>query len=73
MAVPTAYEVSRLGVELELELAAYTTATATRDPRHVCDPHHSLQQCQILDPLSEARDRTFILMDTSQVHFRFSA
>ena len=28
---------------------------------------HSLQQCQILNPLIEARDLTSILMDTSQV------
>ena len=30
-------EVPRLGVELELQLPAYTTATATRDLSHVCD------------------------------------
>ena len=27
----------------------------------------SSQQCQILNPLSRARDRTCVLMDTSQV------
>ena len=31
--------------------------------------HHSSQQCQILNPLSEARDRTHVLMDPSQVPF----
>ena len=31
-----------------------------------CDPHPSSQQCQILNPLIEARDRTHILMDTSR-------
>ena len=51
-------EVSRLGVELELQLLAYTTATATLDPSHVCDLHHSSQQRWIPNPLSEARDRT---------------
>ena len=30
-------EVPRLGVKLELELPAYTTATATRDLSGVCD------------------------------------
>ena len=30
-------------------------------------PTCSLWQCRILNPLSEARDRTFILMDTSRV------
>ena len=30
-------EVPRLGVELELQLPAYTTAIATQDPSHVWD------------------------------------
>ena len=49
-------EVPRLGVELELQLLAYTTAKATRDLRRICNLHHSSPQCQILNPLSEARD-----------------
>ena len=56
-------EVPRLGVEWELQLPAYTIATAMQDPSHVCDLHHSLQQHEILNPLREARDRTYILMD----------
>ena len=60
-------EVPRLGVEPELQLLAYTTDTATWDPSHTCDLCHSLWQCQILNPLSEGRDQTFILIDTSQV------
>ena len=48
----------RLGVELELQLLAYTAATAAQDPSYVCDLHHSSQQCWIPNPLSEARDRT---------------
>ena len=60
-------EVPRLGVEWELQPLAYTTATATRVLSHVCDLHHSSQQCRILDPLSGARDRTHVLMDPSQV------
>ena len=31
--------------------------------------HHSSRKHQIFNPLSEARDRTRILMDTSQIHF----
>ena len=31
------------------------------------DLHHSSQQHRILNPLSEARDLTHILMDTSRV------
>ena len=45
-------------------------ATAMPDPSPVCDLHHSSQQRQILDPLSEARDGTCILMDTSWVCYR---
>ena len=60
-------EVPRLGVELELEPPAYTTATAMPDPSHVCDLHHSSWQRQILNSLSEARDRTHVLMDANWV------
>ena len=61
-------EVPRLEVKLELQLPAYSTATAMQDPSHVCDLHHSSWQCWVLNPLSEAGDRTCILMDTSWVH-----
>ena len=47
---PCHMEAPRLGVELELQLLAYSTATAARDPSHVCDLHHSSQQRQILNP-----------------------
>ena len=60
-------EVPRLWVKLELQLLAYTTAMTTWDPSCTCDLHHSSRQCQILNPLSKARDWTHILMDTSQV------
>ena len=63
-------EVPRLGVESELWLLAYTTATATPDPSHIWDLHHGSQQRWNLNPLSEARDRTCILMDASQICFR---
>ena len=60
-------EIPRLRVESELQLLTYTTATATQDLSQVYDLHHSSRQGQILDPLSEARDQTCILMDASQV------
>ena len=60
-------EVPRLGVESELYLLAYATATAMLDPSHVCDPHHSLRQHWILNRLNEARDQTHVLLDTSWV------
>ena len=53
-----------LGGESELQLPGYNTATETRDPSHICDLHHSLQQSRILNSLSKARDQTGILMDT---------
>jgi len=51
-------EVSGLGVELELQLMAYTIATATAlpDPSRLCDLHLSFQQHRILNPLSQAKD-----------------
>ena len=50
------------GVNLELQLPAYTTATATQDLSCICDLHHSSWQHRILNPLIEARDRTCNLM-----------
>ena len=60
-------EVPRLGVESELQLLACTTATATQDLSHICGLSCSLQQCWILNPLSEDKDGTCILMDTNRV------
>ena len=48
---------------MELQLPAYTTATATLDPSHICDLCHSW----ILNPLSEVRDQIHIVMDTSWI------
>jgi len=58
-------EVPRLGVKSELWLLACTIAEAAPDPSLICDLHHSSQQCQILNPMIEARDQTHILMDTN--------
>ena len=55
-------EVPRLEVELELQLLAYAIATATRRLSGIYDLHHSSEQCQILNPLSEFRDQTWVLM-----------
>ena len=59
-------EVPRLGVQLELQLPAYTTPIATQDLGH------SSWQCQILSPLSEARDQTRNLMVPSRIHFLYT-
>ena len=57
-------EVPRLEGKSELQLLAYTTATATRDPSRICNLQHSSRQHQMLNPLSKARDPTCILTDT---------
>ena len=57
-------EVPGLGVESELKLQAYTTGMVLPDPSHICDLCCSLQQHQILNPLSKAREQTLILLDT---------
>ena len=51
------------------QIGAYITATVTPDPSHNCDLHHSSQQRQIFNPLSEARNRTCILMNTSWIRY----
>ena len=57
-------EVPKLGVQLELQLLAYATATGTPDPSHVCDLYHSSQQYRILNwPGIEPTS----LMDASRV------
>ena len=60
-------EVSRIGVESELPLLAFTTAMP--DPSHVClQPTPQLMATP--DPYpTEARDQTCVLMVTSWVHY----
>ena len=61
-------DVPRPEVESELHLPAYTTATAAPDLSCVCNLHHSSGQCWILNPLSEAEDRTLNLMVPFPLH-----
>ena len=63
-------EIPSLRAQLELHLLVYTTARAMHDSSHVCDLYHSLGQRWILNPRSEARDRTHVLVDTGWVCFR---
>ena len=49
-------EVPRLGVEWEIQLLAYITATTAWNPSRICDLHHSTGQHKILNLLSEARN-----------------
>ena len=62
---PWPMEFPRLEFKLELQMPPYTRDTAMPDPSHVCDLHHSSWQCQIFNPLSEARDQTWVLMGSS--------
>ena len=62
-------ELPRLGVQSDLQPLAFATATATQHPSCVCNLHHSSQQCWILYPLSETRDRTRNVMVPSQICF----
>ena len=62
-------EVPRLEVSLELQLWAYATAIATQDLSCICKLLHRSWQHWVLNPLSEAKDGTHILMDINQVHY----
>ena len=53
-----------LGVEWELQLEP-----TPQPQQYICNLHYSLWQLWILNPLSEARDQTCILMDNSRVHY----
>ena len=60
-------EITRLGVQSELHLPAYATATATPDLSCIFDLRYSLWQHWILNTLIEARDQTCVLLDTSRI------
>ena len=66
---PQHVEVPGLGIESELWLLTYTTATEMQDLSHVCDLQQSSQQYQIPDPLGKARGQTHFLMNTSWICF----
>ena len=56
MIAPVAHEVPWLGVESEMQLLAYATATSMWDLSHICNLRYSSWQRRILIPLSESRD-----------------
>ena len=62
-------EIPKLGVKLELQLVAYTTATETWDLSQSSTYTTVPGQHLIPNPLSKARVQICILMDTSQIHF----
>ena len=73
-------EVSRLGVQLELQLPAYTAATATLDPSQICHLCHSFHPGHPFErpcrsPLGKGYHTVFILslmMDTCLLPSFFS-
>ena len=65
MSTPVAYGSSWARGQIRATTEAYTTATAMPDPSHICNLCCSWWQHQILNALSEARDRAYILMDTT--------
>ena len=62
-------EVSSLGVQLELQLAAYGTITSMPDPIHIFNLHHSLWQYWFQTHWVRPGTKPPILLDTSQIHF----
>ena len=66
---PWRMEVPGQGVELELQLPAYTTATATPNPGRIYNLHHGSWLCWILTLLSKAGIKPASSMDISRVHF----
>ena len=62
-------EIPSLRVQLELQLPAYTTATAKWSLSHISYLHHSSRQHWIPNPLIEARDGTCNLMVPSWIPF----
>ena len=62
MAASAAYGISQ--ARGWIGAVTYTTATAAADLSRIYGLCCSLQQCRIINPLSEARDWTYILIDT---------
>ena len=60
-------EVPRPGVELELQLPAFTTATATQDLTYTTACGNSGPQ-----PTEQGRDWTCVLVDTSQIPYHWA-
>ena len=63
------YGSSQVGVESELQLLAYGTATSMPDLSFVCDLHHSSRQHWILNQLIKARAQSLNLMVPSRICF----
>ena len=67
-AASTAYGNSQARSQIR---AVPTIATASPDPSHVCNLHHSSRQHQIFNTLIEARDGTRGLMDSNWICYHW--
>ena len=64
-----AYRSSQAKVGIGAAAASVHHAIAMPEPSLLWDLPHRSQQCWILNPLSEARDPTHVLMDISKGHY----
>ena len=70
-ATPEAYGSSQARGLIGATAAGLRHSHSNSGSSHTCDLHHSSRQHQILNPLSEARDRTRSIMIPSQTRFCF--
>ena len=71
-AAPMAYGSSLAKCWIRAIAAGLHCSHSNLGSEHIWDLHHNSRQGRIPDPLSEARDRTWILMDTSQVCYHWA-
>ena len=64
---PAAYRSSQARGQIRAVAAGLHHSHSNSGSSHVCRLHHSSRQHRIVNPLSEARDRTCILMDAGRV------
>ena len=71
-AEPVAYGSSQAGGRIEAVASSLCHSHSNIESKPHLYLHHSSQQGQILNPLSEARDRTHILVHTSRAHYHWA-
>ena len=68
-ATPMAYGISQARGQIRAAAAGLHQSHSGARSSRICNLHHSSRQHQILNPMSEARDRTHNLMVISQVRY----